>query len=51
MLTVMGETRRRPEQLDKGGALPHLNTQTPTGGDVTQRSDPKPASPKAPTVG
>lgn len=23
--------------------MPHLNTQTPTGGDVTQRSDPKPA--------
>jgi len=23
--------------------LPHLNTQTPTGGDVAQRSDPKPA--------
>jgi len=23
--------------------LPHLNTQTPTGGDVTQRSDLKPA--------
>jgi RNA-directed DNA polymerase len=28
---------------NKGGALPHLNTQTPTGGDVTQRSDLKPA--------
>jgi len=35
--------RSRPEHLDKGGALPHLNTQTPTGGDVTQRSDSKPA--------
>jgi len=23
--------------------LPHLNTRTPTGGDLTQRSDPKPA--------
>jgi len=43
MPIVMVGTRRRPEHLDKGGALPHLNTQTPTGGDVTQRSDSKPA--------
>jgi RNA-directed DNA polymerase len=29
--------------LEKGGALSHLNARTPTGGDVTQRSDPKPS--------
>jgi RNA-directed DNA polymerase len=27
----------------KGGALSHLNTRTPSGDDVTQRSDMKPA--------
>ncbi len=29
--------------LNKGGALSHLNTRTPPGDDVTQRSDLKPA--------
>jgi RNA-directed DNA polymerase len=29
--------------LEKGGALSHLNARTPTGGDVIQRSDPKPS--------
>jgi RNA-directed DNA polymerase len=44
MLTVMGETRRRPEHLvEKGGAMTDLNTRTPSGEDVTQRIAMKPA--------
>lgn len=43
MPAVMGRTRRRPEHPKKGGALLNLNTRTPSGDDVNQRTDPKPA--------
>jgi RNA-directed DNA polymerase len=40
----MAETRRRPKHLvEKGGAMTDLNTRTPSGEDVTQRTAMKPA--------